>query len=369
MLRWTLRSLLNKPATLFASACGVAFAFTLVIFIQAVFAGESDRIVTYLEKTKADVWVMQRGVSNMHMATSFITDWKVGKIAKVEGVGKTTPILYMNASIKIAGRQWFTFIVGLRDGDARAGPWKIIKGKRLPGKGEVVIPATLAKVTGLDVGARVTITTKTLTVVGLSGETFSMANSVTFMNATDLSDIMSAFGMVSYVLVDAKKGIDASVLAARIRRQVDKTNAMPLPEFIASDYSLAMQMGVEIIDIMSIIGMGLAIVITGFTVYSQANRQRRELAVAKALGVTNRAVYASVLMQALCIVLLGFVLALALSFAAAPVIEALVPLVALTIKLGALGKLAVFALFIAAIASLIPAHQVVRVDPASAFKT
>ena len=367
MLHWTLKSLVARPAYLLASACGVAFALMLVIFIEAVFAGESGRIVNYLQQTKGDVWVMQRGVSNMHMATSFISDWKVARIAKVAGVRKATPILYMNASIEIGGRQWFSFVVGMGDDGARAGPWRVVKGKRRPAKGEVVIPATLARITGLDVGATITLNTKKLKVVGLSAGTFSMANSVTFANADDLLDVMSAFGMVSYVLVDAEKGVDPRALAARIRRQIDKVNAVPLKDFIASDHAMAMQMGVEIIDIMSLIGMGLAIVITGFTVYSQTNRRRRELAVAKALGVRNRAVYGSVLLQAVVIALLGLVIATGLAYAGAPLIEALVPLVALTIEPEVPLKLGVLALGIAAIASLIPARQVLRLDPAMAF--
>jgi len=367
MLHWTFKALFARPVYLLASACGVAFALILVIFIEAVFAGESGRIVAYLEQSKADVWVMQRGVSNMHMATSFISDWKVAKIAKVEGVRKATPILYMNASIEIGGRQWFSFVVGMGGGDGRAGPWRVVKGKRQPGRGEVVIPATLARITGLDLGATITLNTKKLKVVGLSEGTFSMANSVTFVHAADLSDIMSAFGMVSYVLVDAEEGVDGRALAARVRDQVASVNAMPLKDFIASDHGLAMQMGVEIINIMSFIGMGLAIVITGFTVYSQTNRRRRELAVAKALGVRNRAVYGSVLLQAVCVVLLGLAIATALALAAAPLIEALVPLVALTIEFEALLKLGALALCIAAVSSLIPARQVLRVDPATAF--
>ncbi|MDH3233848.1 MAG: FtsX-like permease family protein [Alphaproteobacteria bacterium] len=367
MLHWTLKSLVARPVYLLASACGVAFALMLVIFIEAVFAGESGRIVAYLQKTKGDVWVMQRGVSNMHMATSFISDWKVAKIAKIEGVRKATPILYMNASIEIGGRQWFSFVVGMAEGDDRAGPWHVVRGKRRPGKGEVIIPATLARITGLDLGATITLNTKKLKVVGLSGGTFSMANSVTFAHADDLSDVMSAFGMVSYVLVDAETGVDPRTLAARIREQIDKVNAVPLRDFIASDYAMAMQMGVEIIDIMSIIGVGLAIVITGFTVYSQTSRRRRELAVAKALGVRNRAVYGSVLLQAVCIALLGLAIATALAYTGAPLIEALVPLVALTIEPEVPLKLGVLALVIAAIASLIPARQVLRLDPAMAF--
>lgn len=55
MLRWTLRSFVARPIYLIASAFGVAFALILVIFMEAVFTGESGRIVDYLETTKGDV--------------------------------------------------------------------------------------------------------------------------------------------------------------------------------------------------------------------------------------------------------------------------------------------------------------------------
>lgn len=93
MLRWTIRTLLAAPLQLAASIGAIAGAFTLVLFFEAVFAGESEQIVSYIRSKDADVWVMQKGVSNMHMATSFVSDWKADRIAAMEGVEKVTSIL------------------------------------------------------------------------------------------------------------------------------------------------------------------------------------------------------------------------------------------------------------------------------------
>jgi hypothetical protein len=80
MLRWTWNSLFAERWNLLASLAAIGGAFSLVLFFEAVFAGESKQIIAYIEKTDSDVWVMQRGVSNMHMATSFISDWKGERI-------------------------------------------------------------------------------------------------------------------------------------------------------------------------------------------------------------------------------------------------------------------------------------------------
>ena len=93
---------------LVVSALAVALSFVLVIFFSAVFEGESDQMVVYLEKMQADVWVMQKGVSNMHMASSMVWDWKADLIAKNPGVREVAAILYINGPIKAGGKDWFS---------------------------------------------------------------------------------------------------------------------------------------------------------------------------------------------------------------------------------------------------------------------
>ncbi len=178
-------------------------------------------------------------------------------------------------------RNWFSFIVGLEDGDSRAGPWEVSAGKTVPGPGEVVIPAVLARMSGLSLGDEVGIGGESFRVAGLSEGTFSMANSVAFVTMSDLADIMSTFGSASYLLVDAEPGTDPNVLAARIQDDVDKVSVLPSDRFVDNDWAVAMQMGLEIIGMMTIIGGALAILLTGFTVYVSVSRKEREFAVIK----------------------------------------------------------------------------------------
>lgn len=367
MIRWSIRSIGSEGTVLLASCTGVAFAFLLVMFFEAVFNGESERITAYPTQVNADVWVMQKGVANMHMAVSQLWDWKEDRIRSIEGVADTESILYMNAVIDAGDREWFAYIVGLDERADFSAPWAMHSGKRLPERGEMVIPKTLARLTGLQTGDNIAIVDRRFTIIGLSEGTFSMANSIVFVSKVDLADIMSATGSVSYVMVRAASGVSPIELAQRILNQVDKVNALPQKKFINNDHHLARQMGVEIIAMMSIIGSLLAIVIVAFTVHMFILRRKRELAIVKALGYRNRHVYMSVLLQALLLTLGGLALSFAFALVLFPMISLLVPAVSLKWTLASLLKTTVAAFLVAALAALWPARQVVRVDPLAVF--
>lgn len=368
MLRWAWKTLLRQRAGLWGSAAGVASAFVLVVVFEAIFAGESTQIVAYIRHSKPDVWVMQRGVSNMHMATSFIWDWKADRVAEVEGVVQVTPILYLNTVIRAGGRDWFCYVVGLQSGQTRGGPWALSAGRGDPARGEAVIPAVLAKLAGIGLGDTIFLTDKKLEVVGLSAGTFSMGNPVNFVHAADLEDVLSSFGTYSYLLVDARPGVDAGDLARRIEQAVEKVHALPQEAFIESDFQIAMQMGVEIIAVMSAICTALAMLIIAFTAYSLVARKRRELAIGKALGAPNRALYLAVLFQAAAITGAGYLIALAVAWLVLPYVSLVAPMVTLVVTLDAIARVGLTALATALVAALVPAYYVGRLDPASTFK-
>ncbi len=367
MLKWTLRELLSAPQQLLASVGAVAGAFALVLFFEGVFAGESEQIVALINKTDADVWVMQDGVGNMHMTTSLLASSKIAQVEAVDGVGKVTPILYLNSVIEAGGNNWFSFIVGIEGGDPRAGPWAMSEGVRIPGSGEAIVPDVFASDAGLQLGDKVQIAGRDFTIAGFSSDTFSMANSITFVRLADLANTMSSEGLVSYLLVDEKPGTDASALAQKIRAEVAKVNALTRQDFAGRDYSIAVQMGLDIVWLMTLIGGALAVLLTGFIVYSHVSERERELAVMKALGVRDVAIYASLMVQALAIGLLAFALAVSVVYLAVPVTQALVPKISLAVTSDALLRTGSTALIVSLVASFIPVRRVLSVDPVSAF--
>lgn len=351
-----------------ASAGAVAGALLLVVLLEAIFLGESKQIVAYIERTKPDVWVMQQGVSNMHMATSFVWDWKVDRIAELPAVEAAAPILYVNTIVRAGERDWFAYVVGLPRGNARAGPWSMAAGKASPDPGEIVLPALLARAAGVALGDLVSIADTEFQVAGLSEGTFSMANSIAFVSFSDLEDLLSATGTVSYVLVDAVEGRDPRALAEQVEAEIDKVSALTHEEFVANDFEMAMMMGVEIIAFVTAIGAILAAVIIAFTAFAQVSRRRHELAVAKALGVANRLVYASAITQTLVIAVLAYLFAVAAAFGVVPLIGRFAPAVTFLVSPISLARVGALAMGVALVAALVPAHLIAKVDPASAFK-
>ena len=368
MWHWTFKNLFSAPLTQLASIAAVGGALLLAMLFEAIFAGEAEQVVAYVENADADVWVMQRGVSNMHMATSYLSDWKISEVRDVPGVEAVDAILYLNTVVNAGGKQWFSFIVGLDAASTRAGPWAMAAGRARPEIGEAVVPKIFADMTGLGLGDAVFITDYEFRVVGFSEDTFSMANTVIFVTKIDLEEIMTSLDIVSFMLVKAEPGIDPVELAQDIEREVDKVHALPSDQFVINDRSLVMQMGVETIAIMTIIGGALAVLLVAFTIYSQVARQHRELAVAKALGATNRSLYISVAIQATVITLASVFVATGLALLLMPLTAALVPQVTLSLTTSAVMRIAVVGVVVALLASLIPARQIARVDPLSAFQ-
>ena len=368
MLLWAWKSLITQRGTLIGSALGVASAFLLVIFFGAVLRGESDQIVAYPAHIKPDVWVMQRGVGNMHMAMSFVWDWKANKIAAMGDVKRVTPILYQSTVVNIGDWESFAFIVGLLPkSKERAGPWKMAKGRQIENPAETVVPDVLSDITGVGIGDSISIAGKGFAVVGLSSGTFSSANPIIFTSFSDLEDILSSKGTYSYLLVDAKEGVNPGALAQRIRREIPKVNALPHETFIRNDFQMAMQMGVEIIFMMTVICSTLAALIVGFTAYSLVMRKRRELAIMKALGMRNVFILFAVVFQSVILTMLGFLFAVVFALFLLPYIPALVPQLTLSVSISAIVRIGLVALLVAILGSLIPAYMVSRLDPATAF--
>lgn len=368
MLKWLFKTLWLQKGSVVSGSTGVAFAFVLVVVMDAAFVGESNQIVSYIRNANADVWVMQKGVSNMHMATTFVWDWKAKRISELEGVKQATPILYVNTVVKSGGRNWFAYVIGLLPDGQRAGPWSMVSGKSRPDKGEIVLPQVLADMTGIKLGDRAKIADMEFTIVGFSAETFSMANSIAFVSFSDLEDLISTSGTVSFILVDAEPGQNADELTTRIEQQVDKVTAIPQERFISNDFQIALLMGVEVVSFMTIVGSVLAAMIIAFTAYSQVSRRKRELAIAKALGYSNRSLYLAVFAQTFFITGLALCIALMISVFLLPFLSALVPQITLTVTPSALTRMTVISLVVALLAALIPARMVARVDPLTVFK-
>jgi len=369
IMRWTVKSLLREPMALLGGAAAIAAALVLVMLFEAIWQGESSQVIAYVRKADADVWVMQKGVSNMHMATSLLDSWKESSVAEISGVADVTPILYMNTIVQVGNRNWFAYVVGLAPDARRGGPWDIAQGEARAQPGETVIPAMMATISEVKVGDAVQVANKTFRISGLSNGTFSMANPVLFVHADDLREILSAYGFVSYLLVKAQPGVAPAALAARIREQVNNVSALPRDAFVQSDYEMAIMMGSELIGIFTAIGAVLAVLLVAFTLYTHTIRRRRELAILKALGFRQHHIYAGVLFEAIVLMAVGFMLACLLALGGVYLTSLIAPQVTMQLTGTIVAKVGLVGTGVALLATLIPARQIARIDPQLVFQS
>ena len=368
ILRWGYKTLVMQKAATMASMAGIAFSFLLALFFAAVWQGETQQIVAYPKRMNPDLWVMQDGVSNMHMASSFVWDWKGEAIAKLPEVEQVTGFLYLNTVIQVQDNKLFGFVVGLSDGQDRAGPWALSEGRHLQNPEEIIVPDTLRSVFGLGQGDTVRIVDKDYRVVGFSKGTYSSANPVFFVLKDRLQDSLSSDGTLSYYLVDAKQNVDIKALQQKILAEIDNVNVVTQAEFIANDYEMATQMGAETILIMTLICSTLAALIIGYACYSLAIKKRKELAIIKAVGGKDYQLVIVVLLQSISVTLLAYVLAIILLVLLSVAMPLLAPQITVALTPSLILKPTPFALFIAIIGSVYPAIKLLRLDPAMAYK-
>lgn len=366
MLSWALRSLLAERGALIASAAGVGLALLLAIVVEGIFAGEAEQIVAYPRLAGADVWAMQDGVENMHMATSFVHERRIAEVEAIEGVAAVEDVLYVNGFLD-AGQEWFVYLVGLRDDARFGGPWEIVAGTGRPGPGDVVVPDVIARKSGVGVGDTVTVAETTLRIVGLSAGTYSMANPVVFGHRSDLAEILDAPRSTSYLLVRIEEGAAPEEVAGEIEAAGLELSAMTRDAFVESDRAMAMHMGADVIALMSAVGTTVATLLVAFTVYAGVIRRRRELAVASALGAQPGAILGAVVAQSLVVAALGYVGAVGFALALRPLLRWTLPEVTVLFSARSLLELGALALLVAIVSAWVPGRRVADLDPAEAF--
>ncbi|MGH9224417.1 MAG: ABC transporter permease [Acidimicrobiales bacterium] len=117
-----------------------------------------------------------------------------------------------------------------------------------------------------------------------------------------------------------------------------------------------------------IVALVVGTAVIGLITYTATLEKSKEYGVFKAIGFSNRKLYAVVFQQSLLAAMAGFLLGCVLSVLLGPAIEGNVPVFVTDIRWGYIAFAGTGALGMAALASFIPARPVARLDPAEVFR-
>ncbi len=124
----------------------------------------------------------------------------------------------------------------------------------------------------------------------------------------------------------------------------------------------------DLITTMNLVGFLVGLAVMALTVYIATLSRRGEYGILKAVGARNRYLYGTVLAQALSSVVVGFTLALTLTFLLSVAVQNLSSTMTLQISGASLLKVGIVSLVIAALSALVPIRQIAGLDPAMVFK-
>lgn len=363
------KNLWQEKTRFLISVAGVGTALVLILLLDALFVGLEEKVTAYIKESKADVWVMQKGVSNMHMANTSIPQGLQGKIVKVKGVKKIASILYISGFVKTDKKEKkiLSYIVGFGPQEFTGGPWKMARGRQKLKKGEIIIDEIAAQKNNLSLGDKVELLGKNFKIGGFSQETYSFANTVTFLNRQDLAELLMTPGTRSYFLLSVQG--KPKEVAERIKKEIPGVNALTLEEFVESDRRMIRQMGIDIINAMAVIGFFIGMLVVGLTIYTATLERSRDFGILKAIGASRWRLYRVVFEQSFLSVTLGFFGGIFLSFLAKFLIENLFPEISLIFSLEGILNTLTALVVIAFLASYIPIRRIARVDPMMVFKS
>jgi putative ABC transport system permease protein len=382
MFRYALRNLLQNKIRLIISVGGVALALSLILALDAIMTGVEGRITAYIDNSGADVFVSQAEVRNLHMVSSTLPALVVGEVQAVSGVAAVTPIMYLTGAMGVGPTQdqYSVYVIGLPQGATMGGPWRIARGVSIPAEGQTVIDRGVAEQYGLGIGDKVNILGQVLTIAGLSEDTGNLLNSVAFISMNDFARIRGNMPMgnavstntpmhiISFALVKVKLGASPDAVAARIEREVPGVTAQSRETFATQERQIVKDMATDLITIMNLVGFLVGLAVMALTVYIATLSRRREYGILKAVGARNRYLYGTVLAQALYSVVVGFALALTITFLLSVAIPNLGFPLTLQISSASLLKVGIVSLVIAALSALLPIRQIAGLDPAMVFK-
>ncbi len=366
MFQLALRNLFQNFTQILLGVGGVTLALLLMLALDALLAGSEKQLAAYIETSGADIFIAQDGVKNMHMSVSAISSRDVNQAAAARGVVSASPILYTSSVIEAKRANVLAYIIGYDPRDPLGGPPQLVSGRADIRRHEIIIDKSVADADDVLLGDVVKVFGQEFTVIGFTSGLTSIVNSTAFIYMKDFQQLRPGEGY-SYALLQVKPGYDSAAVAAAINAR-GEVSALTRADFSREERQIISDMSTQVLNIMNLSGFMIGLAVTALTLYTNTLNKRQEYGVLKAIGAHNVHLYAVVIIQAFTSLAIGFGMAISLVWLLGLALPLAVPQVRLSLTSTGMLRVLLASLVIGLIASLTPAWQMARLDPAEVFR-
>lgn len=367
MLFLAVKNLVQEKTRLLISVGGVAFSVLLIMSIQGLYQGWSNKIGEYIRTVPADYWITQTGATDMFHTPSVLPLTVRDFLTGVEGVASAKPFSGRRVAFAHNGKDINLYVIADDVENGVGGPARVVEGKGVPDKGEIIIDRVVARSENIRIGDTIPIAGRMLKVTGYSEGGYILSFSFAFATKEDAESILQLPGATNFFLVTVKDGDDAGAVASRIEAD-PAVDAIAKDRFVENNTNIVRDAFLPIILVLLLIGIAVGMTVIGLTIFTSTIEKAREYGVLKAIGVSNRQLYTVVVEQAVTAAVLGYALGAALALAINALAGNYVPEFITEIRWLDAGWIFAVTVVMAVVSSLLPVRRLARIDPAEVFR-
>ncbi len=361
------RNLFHDKGRFSITVIGIAASLVLIFFGIGMGLGTVDTMVSIIDHTEADIWVLNEGNVDLIQQVSVVQDVS-SEIAEIEGVKNVYRLVYTQSMMENEGRKQGVFIVGITQ---KAGLWDLITGDINDLNGNTVIVDESARIELGEIapGDTILINTVPQKVVGISKGAKSFIYPMVFTsheNASKLCQLNE--GQTNYVLVEVYPDYDANEVAQEIS-EIEGVTALPSSSIRenTADYMLFESgMGLGTVTF-AVVGLLVAVVIISLTIYTATMERIPEFGTLKAIGASRFDIDKILMEQVLWSVTIGYACGLLLSGLGMYAVESLT-VVPIKMTGGLTVAAYVLTLVLSLLGSFLSIRKVHTIDPAIVFR-
>ncbi len=369
------RKILSHDKVRFAiTLIGVTFSVVLIFGQVGVYLGFMESASSIIDHTDADIWVASSRSANFDWARP-IPAIRADQAREVPGVlwAKRVTMAWSVMRLPNGGTEAIE-LIGFDPESGIGGPWKMSRGeiRSLKGGDHVIIDESARKkLGGFNVGDYREVQDKRVKIVGVSEGISNITTAPYVFASHDTARRISAYigpDETVFVLVKAEPGADIQRLVGDLRRRLPGVDVYTKAEYSAKTrryWTIETGMGLGFF-LTALLGFLVGLIVVSQTIYTSTMEHLREYGTLKAIGASNRAIYAIIFYQGMVNALIGYVLGLLTSLS----------LVGLYARLGiamVLPKPLMVAIFFVTVAmclaaSFISIRKAAQIDPAMVFR-
>lgn len=342
----------------------VVIAITLLVTIASFSEGISENLNKNLEYLSGKIIVIQGGINFATYKLSELDEDLVDEISRINGVEEI-------AKIRMTTIPKLGSIVAIDYGHDEMFASNVVgceRGRHIEeGEKAIALGKTLAKNLNLDVGDYVNIRGKKYEVTCIYYEQRNENDNTAFTYLENLEEMTGKKGVVTMFMIRPSDINKAEEIAEEISSRINGIYATTdkNAKRSAGNFLNQMRMTTYFIGSIAMIVAGIGIM---NVMMMSVRERRRQIGIMKAIGATNFQILRQILIESISISLIGWIIALIISFLIVSQINAIVGMEIAKINSFLLFFSILFAIILGTIGGISPAYKAIKIQPTEALR-